>query len=94
MPKDYLCLVFREMLRVLQPGGLLLLTFHAGDETIHLPELWGRFIQCWKFTALLRLRALPSGRLSSASPMPLKSNTEPKGLHLRSEAGVLAESGL
>lgn len=42
IPKEYLCLVFREMLRVLQPGGLLLPTIHVGDETIHLPELWGR----------------------------------------------------
>jgi len=34
--------VFREMYRVLQPGGLLLLAFHMGDETIREKELWGR----------------------------------------------------
>src|SRR5215472_19173373 len=39
-PKESLSSVFREMERVLQPGGLLLLTFHVGDEAIHLPELW------------------------------------------------------
>jgi SAM-dependent methyltransferase len=34
--------IFREMLRVLQPGGLLLLAFHSGDEILHEHELWGR----------------------------------------------------
>src|SRR5262249_40651509 len=31
----------RELHRVLCPGGLLLLAFHVGTETIHLDELWG-----------------------------------------------------
>ena len=31
-----------ELRRVLRPGGLLLLTFHIGDETIHLDEWWGQ----------------------------------------------------
>jgi ubiquinone/menaquinone biosynthesis C-methylase UbiE len=35
-------LVFREMARTLQPGGLLLLAFHIGDEVLHPEELWGR----------------------------------------------------
>src|SRR6266849_318475 len=35
-------LVFREMHRVLQPGGLLLLAFHTGDEILQEKELWGR----------------------------------------------------
>lgn len=42
IPKESLPLVFREMARVLQLGGLLLLAFHTGDETIHMPELWGQ----------------------------------------------------
>jgi len=41
IPRDSLPLVFREMERVLQPGGLLLLAFHAGDEALHEVELWG-----------------------------------------------------
>lgn len=32
----------REIFRVLQPGGLLLFTFHIGDETIHLDEFLGK----------------------------------------------------
>ena len=42
IPKEFLPLVFREMERVLQPGGLLLLAFHIGDEALHEEELWGR----------------------------------------------------
>lgn len=30
-----------EFRRVLRPGGLLLLAFHAGEETIRRDELWG-----------------------------------------------------
>jgi SAM-dependent methyltransferase len=42
IPKAALPSVFREMHRVLQPGGLLLLAFHAGDEILHEDELWGQ----------------------------------------------------
>ena len=43
-PKESLPSVFREMKRVLKPGGLLLLSFHIGDETLHPNELWGQSI--------------------------------------------------
>jgi len=36
--------VFREIQRVLHPGGLLLLAFHTGDEVLHEDELWGQKI--------------------------------------------------
>lgn len=42
IPEESLPLVFQEMARVLQPGGLLLLAFHVGDEALHSKELWGR----------------------------------------------------
>lgn len=48
IPKGSLPLVFREMERVLQPGGLLLLAFHTGNEVLHEEELWGRPI-CMDF---------------------------------------------
>jgi SAM-dependent methyltransferase len=32
----------RELKRVLRPGGILLLTFHIGRETIHRDEWWGK----------------------------------------------------
>jgi SAM-dependent methyltransferase len=44
IPNASLSLVFREMKRVLRPGGLLLLAFHSGDEILHEDELWGRRI--------------------------------------------------
>ena len=33
--------VFGELRRVLTPGGLLALAFHAGNEVRHVDELWG-----------------------------------------------------
>jgi ubiquinone/menaquinone biosynthesis C-methylase UbiE len=38
-PRD-LAPAFREMLRCLSPGGLLLLSFHIGDEVVHLDTWW------------------------------------------------------
>jgi SAM-dependent methyltransferase len=45
IPEESLPRVFQEMERVLQPGGLLLLAFHIGDEIIQVKELWGRSIK-------------------------------------------------
>jgi ubiquinone/menaquinone biosynthesis C-methylase UbiE len=42
IPEDSLPSVFREMHRVLQPGGLLMLAFHCGDEILHVDRLWDR----------------------------------------------------
>ncbi len=33
---------FREVFRVLQPGGRFLFTYHIGEETIHLDEFLGK----------------------------------------------------
>jgi len=41
IPKPSLPVIFREMARVLRPGGLLLLAFHVGDEVLQEEELWG-----------------------------------------------------
>ena len=41
IPKESLPRVFREMMRVLEPGGWLLLAFHMGDETLHLARVVG-----------------------------------------------------
>lgn len=42
LPRELLPQVFREMARVLKPGGLLLLAFHIGNETLHRNEWWDR----------------------------------------------------
>jgi SAM-dependent methyltransferase len=32
--------VFRELKRVLRPGGVLLIAFHVGQDVVHLEEWW------------------------------------------------------
>lgn len=41
---DQVKIAFDEVFRVLQPNGLFLLTFHIGQETIHLDEFLGKQI--------------------------------------------------
>ncbi|MBK9051014.1 MAG: methyltransferase domain-containing protein [Chloroflexi bacterium] len=36
--------VLTELNRVLQPGGLLLVSFHIGSETLHLTEWWEQLV--------------------------------------------------
>ena len=38
---DELVAPFRELHRVLAPGGLAAIAFHAGDEAVHVDELFG-----------------------------------------------------
>jgi ubiquinone/menaquinone biosynthesis C-methylase UbiE len=42
IPEGTLLSVFREMRRVLQSGGRLLISFHIGDETVRPDELFGQ----------------------------------------------------
>jgi ubiquinone/menaquinone biosynthesis C-methylase UbiE len=45
IPLESLPLAFREIQRVLQPGGLLLLAFHIGGDIIRPEEMWGTKVQ-------------------------------------------------
>lgn len=44
IPRTEVLAALAEMKRVLRPGGLLLLAFHVGDETVHLDEWWGHTV--------------------------------------------------
>ena len=41
IPKTDILQAFREMFRVLEPGGLLFLAFHIGVEVLHEENCWG-----------------------------------------------------
>lgn len=41
IPRDEVVAALSEMKRVLRPEGLLLLSFHIGDEILHVKDMWG-----------------------------------------------------
>lgn len=42
IPREMIGQALRELYRVLKPGGIILLAFHIGRETVHRDEWWGR----------------------------------------------------
>jgi len=44
VPRESMPRAYREMARVLQPNGLLLLAHHVGEKTLHKAEMWKRTV--------------------------------------------------
>jgi SAM-dependent methyltransferase len=42
VPRPELGSALRELCRILRPNGVLLVTFHIGDEVVHKDEWWGK----------------------------------------------------
>jgi ubiquinone/menaquinone biosynthesis C-methylase UbiE len=66
-----------ELYRTLQPGGMLLLAFHIGDETIHLDEWWGHqvcvdfhFFRTDEIDAYLRTAGFEIEEIIERDPYP------------------------
>jgi len=74
IPKTDILQAFREMFRVLEPGGLLFLAFHIGIEVLHEENCWGHQVSL--DLVFFGWLALLSRTRSSASPMRRKSSTK------------------
>lgn len=77
IPSSRLGAAFRELHRVLQPGGLLLLAFHLGDETVHRDEMWGlpvsldfHFLKAEEILAALRAAQFQIREVIERDPYP------------------------
>jgi ubiquinone/menaquinone biosynthesis C-methylase UbiE len=44
IPRHDVTRVLREFLRVLKPGGQILIGFHKGQEILHQAEMWGKVV--------------------------------------------------
>ena len=101
IPRTDVFAALAEMNRVLRPGGLLLLSFHVGDETVHLDEWWGhpvsvdfRFFRSEEMADTLRSGGIRDRGDGGARALSRGGASEPKGLSFCQEAGVNNEREL
>lgn len=77
IPSTSLPVVFAEMARVLEAGGVLFLAFHAGNQTLREEELWGHpiamdffFFQPSDIRTLLEAAGLAVEEVVERDPYP------------------------
>jgi ubiquinone/menaquinone biosynthesis C-methylase UbiE len=77
IPRANVVQALREMKRVLQPGGVLLIAFHIGDQTVHLDEWWGKqvsvdffFFQTREMLAFLQTASFATLEVIERDPYP------------------------
>jgi SAM-dependent methyltransferase len=77
VPRTEIAVALAEIKRVLSPGGVLLLAFHVGDETVHLDEWWGqpvsldfRFFRPEDMADLLRRAGFEVEEIVEREPYP------------------------
>jgi ubiquinone/menaquinone biosynthesis C-methylase UbiE len=66
--EDQVGIAFREIFRVLQPGGIFLFTYHIGEETLHIDEFLGKKVDIdfMFFTTDFILSCLQGSRFEKA----------------------------
>jgi SAM-dependent methyltransferase len=77
IPREEMAQALSELRRTLQPGGLLFLAFHIGDDTLHLDDWWDQrvnvdffFFRPDEITAHLRRTGFEIEEVIEREPYP------------------------
>jgi SAM-dependent methyltransferase len=77
IPHEEMAQALSELRRALQPGGLLFLAFHIGDDTLHLDDWWDQrvnvdffFFRVEEMTRYLRDAGFEIGDIIEREPYP------------------------